>query len=65
MKMNYFLEFIISLLESTSNFKHFQKKMILIANIIPELRPEKNLVRPLSEKRRFRTRFESQHVKAF
>ena len=39
--------------------------MILIANIIPELRPEKNLVRPLSEKCRFRTRFDSQHVKAF
>ena len=39
--------------------------MILIANIIPELRPEKNLVRPLSEKCRFRTRFDSQHVKVF
>ena len=38
--------------------------MIVIANLFPKLQTVKILVRPLSKKRRFRTRFDSQHVKA-
>ena len=38
--------------------------MIAIVNVFPKLLTVKILVRPLSEKCRFRTRFDSQHVKA-
>ena len=37
--------------------------MIVIANVFPKLETVKILVRSLSKKCRFRTRFESQHVK--
>ena len=37
--------------------------MILIANVFPKLQSVKNLLRPVSKKRRFRKRFDSQHVK--
>ena len=37
--------------------------MIVIANVFQILETVKDLVRPLSKKRRFRTSFESQHVK--
>ena len=37
--------------------------MIVIANIFPILQTVKDLVRPLSNKRRFRTSFDNQHVK--
>ena len=50
-------------MEPTSNFKHFQKKKIVIANVLPELQTVKDLVRPLSKKRHFRTSFNIQHVK--
>ena len=58
-----FSEIFIPFLESTSNFKHFEKKMIIIANAFPKLQTVNILVRPLSKKRRFRTRFDNQHVK--
>ena len=38
--------------------------MIFIANVFPELQTVKILGTPLSKKRRLRTRFESQDVKA-
>ena len=38
--------------------------MILIANVFPKLETVKIFVTPLSKKRCFRTRFDSQHVKA-
>ena len=38
--------------------------MIVIAKVFPKLQTLKILLRPLSKKRRFRTRIESQHVKA-
>ena len=53
----------MSFLESSSNFKHFQKKYIVIANIFPKLETVKGLVRALSKKRCLRTYFESEHVK--
>ena len=43
--------------------KIFLKKMIVITNIFRKWQTVKNLVRPLSKKRPFRTSFESQHVK--
>ena len=50
-------------MESSANVKHFQKKKIVITNAFVNLQNVKNLVRPLSKKRRFRTSSESQHVK--
>ena len=41
----------------------FRKKKIAIANAFPKSRTVKDLVRPLSKKRRFRTSFDIQHVK--
>ena len=40
----------------------FKKKMIVIANVFSKLQTVKNLVKPLSRKRRFRTSFDSQRV---
>ena len=39
--------------------------MITIANVFPKLQTVKDLVRKLSRKLRFRTTFDSQHVKGF
>ena len=50
-------------MESSSNFPHFLKKKIVIANVFLELQTVKDLVRPLSKNHRFRTSFDSQHVK--
>ena len=41
----------------------FKKKKIVIADVFPKLQTVKDLVRPLSKKRRFRTSFDGQHVK--
>ena len=50
------------------NLRHIlnisKTRMIVIANIFPKLGTVKTFVRSLSKKRRFRTRFDSQHVKA-
>ena len=37
--------------------------MMVIANVLPKLQTVNILVRPLSKNRRFRTRFDIQHVK--
>ena len=58
----YFLFF--SFLKSLLNVKHFEKKFIVIANGFPKLQIVKDLIRPLSKKRRLRTSLDSQHVKA-
>ena len=50
-------------LESTSNFKDFEKKIIVIATLLRNLQGVKDLVRLLSKKHCFRTPFDSQHVK--
>ena len=41
----------------------FKKKKIVIANVFLKLRTVKDLVRPLFKKRRFKTSFDSHHVK--
>ena len=39
--------------------------MIVIANVFPKLKNTKSFVKPLPKKRRLRTRFECEHLKAF
>ena len=59
-----FSDFFYPFLESTSNFKHFEKKkIIVIGTLLRKLQAVKDLVRPLSKKDRFRTPFDSQHLK--
>ena len=62
-KRKKFSQFFVPFLESTSNFKHFEKRIIIIANVYPKLQKVKILLRPHSNKRCYRTRFDSQHVK--
>ena len=50
-KQKAFSEFFIAFLECTSNFKHFEKKnMIIIAHLFPKLQTVKIFVRPLCVK---------------
>ena len=62
-KRKAFSQLFVPFLESTSNFKHFEKKTIVIANVFPKVQTVENLLRPLSKKRRFGTLLNSQHVK--
>ena len=62
-KRNTFSQYFVLLGEFTANFKRFEKKMIVIANVLPILQTVEDLVGPLSKKRHFRTSFYSQHVK--
>ena len=63
LKRKTFIDSFFPFLESTSNFNHFEKKIILIAPSFRELQTVKDLVRPLSKKHRFRIPFYSHHVK--
>ena len=55
---------LVPFLQYTQNFKPFEKnKMIAIATLFRKLQNVKDLVRPLSKNYRFRTPFDSQHVK--
>ena len=44
-------------------FQHVQKKMTLVFYVFPKLETAKNVVRKISKKTRFKTPFDSQHVK--
>ena len=59
---NFFVIFF-PLLETTSNFKHFKTNMVVRTNEFPKLQTVKNLDRSPCKKRRFGTRFDSQHLK--
>ena len=59
-----FLNFLFDFWILHQIYKIFQEKMMVIANVFPKLQAVKNLGRTLSKKRRFRTRFDSEHVKA-
>ena len=64
LKQIIFSNFFVSFLESTSNFKHFEKKkMIVIATLFRKLHNVKDLIRPLFKKHRLRNFFDHQHVK--
>ena len=52
-----------SISEIFSKFLTSSKKKVLIANVLPILKTVKDLVRPLSQKRLFRSSFDSQYVK--
>ena len=58
-----FSQFFVPFIESSSNFKHFQKEKIVVANVLPKLESGKDFFRALSENRCLRTSFESQQVK--
>ena len=61
-------KFFLNLLLHFRNLIHIlnilKEKMIVMANLFPKLETVKNLLRSLSKKGRFSTRFDSQHVKA-
>ena len=63
LKPKAFCNIFVPLLKSTSNFKHFEKKMVVTTTLFQKLATVKDLIRPLSKKHRFRTPFDSQHVK--
>ena len=63
-KPKYFSEFFVPFLDSPGNFEHFEKSMMVLANVLPKVQTVNILVRPLSKKHRFRTPFYSEHVKA-
>ena len=52
-------------MESPSNFEHFQKKKIVVANVFPKLATVQGLITPLTIQRRLKTSFDSQQVKPF
>ena len=49
-------------LESNQILNIFRKKIIIRANVFPKLQTVKILIRPLCKKRRFKKRFDSQHM---
>ena len=59
----HFLNFLFHFWNLQQILNILRKEMIAITNVFPILQTAKNLVRPLCEKRRFRTPFDSQHVK--
>ena len=63
-KENHFLIFFFYLWNLHQIFNILKQKKIVIANVFSKLQTVKDLVRPLSKKRCFRTFFESQHVKS-
>ena len=58
-----FLNFLFRFLNLRPILNPFKKKLIFIAIAFPKLQSVKDLIRPLSKKRRFKTPFQSQHVK--
>ena len=60
-----FSPFFVPFLESTSHFKHFEKNMLVTANVFRKLQTMKISFRPPAKKRRFRKRFEKEHANAF
>ena len=63
LKAKTFSHSFVAFAESESNFKHFERKVIIIPALFRKLQTVKDLVRPLSNKHRFRAPFASQHVK--
>ena len=59
-----FLNFLLHFWNLHQSLNILTKRMMVIANVFPKLQAVEMLVRPLYKKRRFRTRFDSQHVKA-
>ena len=62
-KKKTFCDFFLAFLKSSLNFEHFLKKLTLIADVFPKLRTQKNLVRSMPKKSRFKGSFKKQHGK--
>ena len=62
-KEKHFLSFFFHLWNLHQVLNIFKKRKIVRANLFPKLQTVKDLVRPLSKKRRFRRSFDNQHVK--
>ena len=62
-KQKAFSEFYLQFSKSTLNFEHFQTKMTFLADLLPELRTPKNVVRYITKKSRFKGSFDKQHGK--
>ena len=60
-----FLNFLSHILNLHQILNILKQTMMAIANVFQKLQTAKNLLRSLSKKRRFRTRFDSQYVKPF
>ena len=58
-----FSQFFVPFLESPSNFKHFKKKMMVIANVFPNFQTVKNFVTPLYQNWPFGTHIDSRPLK--
>ena len=58
-----FLNFFFHFLNLHETFNVLEEKMVVTATVLPNLLTVKNFVRALSKKPRYRTRFDSQHVK--
>ena len=55
--------FFVSFLQTTSNLKHLEAKMMVVANVFAKFQTVKNFVTGLCKKRRFGTRLNSRYVK--
>ena len=64
-KQKTFSRFFVALMESPSNFEHFQKNKIVIANVFPKLTTVQRLFTPLTIQRNPKTFFDSQRVNRF
>ena len=62
-KQQTFSESICVFLKFRLNFKHFPKKMTLVADVFPKLRTLKHVIRYLSRMSRFKGPFEIPHAK--
>ena len=60
---NLFLKFLFGFWNLHEIWNILKERMMVIANVFPKLQTVKYFVRPLCEKRRFRKRFDSEHVK--
>ena len=58
-----FLSILFLLWNHHQSWNISKKKIIVAANVFPNLRTVKDLVKPLYKKGRFRTSFRSQHIK--
>ena len=62
-KQKDFSQYFLVFLKCTLMFQHLQKKKSFIADLLPKLRTPKNVVRYMSEKSRFKGRFDREHSK--
>ena len=62
-KQKIFSRFFAAFFESALNFEHFQKKMTLIAYVLPKLPTTKDVLRQMSKSSRFRERLDRRRSK--